>query len=813
MDNRLNWNHPNAGYYNQIHQEDDQHTSQTPGVVPASGPSWSHPAPDQPQPYQPQPYQSFDLPPQIPPSPSFGPELNYLLGTLPPEVGQTSGGVAESGPSWNYPMSGPVPGQTQPYQDFGLPPQISPSFGSELNYLLETLPPEVDQTSGGVAASGSSWNYSVSGPVPGQSQPYQGFDFPSWMPPSRALDFDSHPPQPTPLEDVGQNDALPGSSNPQPAANKQRRRNRAEIKEQFLAGLVNYAQGVPLVNCSPSLQFSNYIKDDGSLVNRGLGLRDQFTEEENKQLDHAIIARQGARLDQLASEDTVAERFLAGLDNYAQGVRVRACSATIDFSFYVTDQGHLRTRGREMRSGMLPEDQERLDRALLSRRELRKDDVPAVESFLAGLANYAQDVKLQYCSAAIDFNNYVTDDGHMNKRRENLRATLSLENQERLDQALLSRRIAYLKRSMDNAPVEERFLAGLANYAQGVPLDECSATLSFRGYVSDHGNLQKAGRSLCARLSREDKEQVNQALASRKRIHGARPNLVEKRFLASLDNYERGLSLMKCSTEISLGHYLTDDGRLRPGRQGKSLYERLGADDKTRVNKALTTRRRMVSERLSGDVELFMNILELYGNGMSLQDSENQFDLVAKAKTYLTPEGGLTHKGNLLIENLQPDQLNKVWEAIEKRQRCMGLNPQVSEPSWQRPEMPSSMPEMSGMDPTAMVDPMRTEAMWATTWQLTGQAVPGSSASAEPSIPYYDREAVGENFQHQYDDQYGLIPQEVPDRLIGRGLEHYQLINILGEVYRVYDMGDSVGSTNENPLGKNFMLIPRMRGG
>ncbi|MEJ2046401.1 MAG: hypothetical protein P8X74_13495 [Reinekea sp.] len=49
-----------------------------------------------------------------------------------------------------------------------------------------------------------------------------------------------------------------------------------------------------------------------------------------------------------------------------------------------------------------------------------------------------------------------------------------------------------------------------------------------------------------------------------------------------------------------------------------------------------------------------------------------------------------------------------------------------------------------------MTDPMQTEAMRATAWQLTGQAVPGPSASAEPPIAYYDRKAVGVDFQHQY---------------------------------------------------------------
>ncbi|MEJ2044717.1 MAG: hypothetical protein P8X74_06710 [Reinekea sp.] len=89
----------------------------------------------------------------------------------------------------------------------------------------------------------------------------------------------------------------------------------------------------------------------------------------------------------------------------------------------------------------------------------------------------------------------------------------------------------------------------------------------------------------------------------------------------------------------------------------------------------------------------------------------------------------------------------------------------------------------------------------STTWQLIGQAVPGPLASVEPLIPYgYS--------------PHGLIAQSAPDRFVGRGIVNRMLINIQGEVYRVQDMGSSsVGSTNENPYGKSFMKVSRMRGG
>ncbi|MEJ2064225.1 MAG: hypothetical protein P8X74_13255 [Reinekea sp.] len=45
---------------------------------------------------------------------------------------------------------------------------------------------------------------------------------------------------------------------------------------------------------------------------------------------------------------------------------------------------------------------------------------------------------------------------------------LSQDEQTRVDQALLSRREISLKHAMDNASVEERFLASLDNYKGGV---------------------------------------------------------------------------------------------------------------------------------------------------------------------------------------------------------------------------------------------------------------------------------------------------------------------------------------------------------
>ncbi|MEJ2046072.1 MAG: hypothetical protein P8X89_22680, partial [Reinekea sp.] len=389
--------------------------------------------------------------------------------------------------------------------------------------------------------------------------------------------------------------------------------------------------------------------------------------------------------------------------------------------------------------------------------------------FLAGLEAYARGELLKDCSDTLRYRRFVTDDGILLPVGKALRDTLSSGEQDRVNQALLSRREFCLKRAMDNPPVEERFLAGLDNYARGVKLADCSATLQFNTYVTDHGLLLPQGDALFKSLSERDQARVNEALLCRsesnpKQAKKKYTTPIEERFLASLDNYAQGLKVDECGENIILRAYLSDDGRLLPGR-GLPLYNRLSRDDQERVDKALTARGKIYAQYISRDVAKFMAALEPYGNGLSLKECGRKSGLKTKASAYLTPEGGLTHKGQRLIENLQPDQLNKVLEAIRKRLQHAELDPQVPGPAWQWPEIPASMPEMGGMDltamdPTAMVDPMQTEsmqteAMWASVWQLTGQALPGPLGAAVPPIPYYDSETIGGDFQHQY-GSYGL---------------------------------------------------------
>ncbi|MEJ2045643.1 MAG: hypothetical protein P8X74_15140 [Reinekea sp.] len=604
--------------------------------------------------------------------------------TFHPETGQTSGGGAASGASWSY------PGQS--YQDFNVQPQIPFSPGPDWESALRTPQPmtmediihspihqrDGQYTSAGGPASGSWWSQ----PTPGQFQPYQDFNFPAQIPPSL---------QPMVLEDSVQNDAPLALSNPQPAAAPGSSMASTErlppAKERFLAGLEAFAQGVDLTDCSPTLRFSEYIKSDGSMVRKGIRLYDQLADAEKMLLRQAVIARQKVRPE---GPGPAKERFLAGLKAFAQGAELNHCSPTLRFSHYIKNDGTMTHQGRCLHNRFTDGEKNLLSEAVITRRKVLREST-AEGRLLAGLDNYARGVPLVDCSSTINFDDYVTDNGYLYQQGQALRDRLSPEDQERLNDALLSRYRFYLNRAMQNAPVEKRFLAGLDNYAQGAPLINCSATLQY-------------------------------------------------------------------------GDCVTDDGRLH--QRGRELFDRLSAEDQNRVNQALAARRRKAAEQISGDLPYFYTALEPYSNGLDLQACSNQRGLSQeerhqKVESYLTPEGGLTAKGQLLIENLPLDEQLEVWKKVEARRQHINPSAQVPESPWQLPEIPASMPEMGGMDPTAMVDSMQTEAMWATVWQLTGQAMPGTwgipSESTEPPISSYSNEAFGADFQHQYGpyaDQY-----------------------------------------------------------
>ncbi|MEJ2042026.1 MAG: hypothetical protein P8X89_01990 [Reinekea sp.] len=390
-----------------------------------------------------------------------------------------------------------------------------------------------------------------------------------------------------------------------------------------------------------------------------------------------------------------------------------------------------------------------------------------------------------------------------------------------LPQSFNPQATAERRRGKTSAQVKEQFLAGLEKYAQGYKLKYCSATIPFRIYITDGGELHDRGRSVYSSMLPGEREQLDRAIESRIRIISDRSKdekSVQVRFLAALENYKSGVSLRQCAEDIRLSNYITTDGKLR--KKGRVLYDTCDENVQARINQALATRKGVFTEACIQDIPHFLNALVPYGNGLDLLVCGIQSGLKKKAEQYLTPVGGLTPKGELLVENLPPEQQNYVLHKLEQRRQRTVPSTQVQGAPWQRLEMPALMPEMGVMNQAAMNDPMQTEAMIATAWQFTGQTIQGMqgtwwipSESAESPIPYYGSDAVGRDFQHQY-GPYGLMPQLAPDCLIGRGILPGALINIQGEVYRVQGMGSSsVGSTNENPYGNSFMLVPRMWGG
>jgi hypothetical protein len=294
-------------------------------------------------------------------------------------------------------------------------------------------------------------------------------------------------------------------------------------------------------------------------------------------------------------------------------------------------------------------------------------------------------------------------------------------------------------------PVKERFLASLEAFAQGFDLKDCSSSLKLSNYIKDDGSMTyKLGTDLYRQFADEDKELLRQAIINRQESKSTK-DLVKIGFLAGLDNYAQGVPLSDCSETLGFRFYVSNDGKLH--KHGEALRARLSPEDQDRVNAALVARRRKVVEELSGDLPYFMTALKPYGEGLDLKACANQPGLQGKERyqkvvRYLTREGGLTAKGELLIENLPPTQQNFVLYRLEQRRQHMQQTTQVQESLQQQPEMPASMPEMGGMDPTAMYTPVQTETMMVSAWQYTGQAMPGiwgiPSESAEPSIPSYN---------------------------------------------------------------------------
>jgi hypothetical protein len=586
----------------------------------------------------------------------------------------------------------------------------------------------------------------------------------------------------------------------------------------FLRGLDTYASGAPLKHCSATITYSNFVTTDGHLLKEGKAVYKKLTEGDKVLVNRALAARRRIAAKQISGD---IHHFMGALEPYGNGLELQKCAEQSGLKKkverYLTPEGGLTAKGEllienlpldkqldvkvkvEQRRQLInpgaqvPESPWQLPEILASMPEMGGMDPtamvdpiqtappepsnpqPAVkkrkrmrpaeirEHFLAGFIKYAQGYELKECSAAIRFSDYVTSNGCLREAGETHYKALEQSDKNLVDRALEERQKVLAGRSVVNFRAVEGLLGGLEAYASGAPLKECSAIIKFSSYVSTKGYLHEQGESLYKSLTEQDKGRVDKALRLRREFFFEQMTTKDTTmdsFLKGLDAYASGVPLKQCSTAIRYSDFVTTDGHLI--KDGQAIYKKLaGGAGEVLVNRALAARRRIAAKHISGDIHHFMGALEPYGNGLELQTCAEQSGLKKKAERYLTPEGGLTAKGELLIENLPLDKQLDVKVKVEQRRQLINPGAQVPESPWQLPEIPVSMPEMGGMDPTAMVDPIQTEAMMVAAWQYSGQAMPGiwgiPLESAEPPIPSYDREAFGADFQHHYGpyaDQY-----------------------------------------------------------
>ncbi|MEJ2046111.1 MAG: hypothetical protein P8X89_22875 [Reinekea sp.] len=244
----------------------------------------------------------------------------------------------------------------------------------------------------------------------------------------------------------------------------------SEQNSEFLAGFERYAQGAPLEDCSTTLNFRRYVTNHGRLTREGRALRSNLSQDEQRYVDQALTTRENIYNDKSKSEDTieflcgglslssgglvksgrsknresVEVSFVKGLEKYAWGSPAKDCSETIDFSRYATNSGSLTGAGNNLRSRMSVDGQQQVDHALRTR---QRNESLAPERFLAGLNLYASGESMEMCSMNVSFDRYVTNDGHLQPEGKALYERLSPEDKDRVDDALIARRMMTANRS------------------------------------------------------------------------------------------------------------------------------------------------------------------------------------------------------------------------------------------------------------------------------------------------------------------------------------------------------------------------------
>jgi hypothetical protein len=241
-------------------------------------------------------------------------------------------------------------------------------------YDQHTHQPETGQTSGRVAASGPSQSY----PAPDQTQPYLDLNFPPWIPPSPSLGRDSEyllPPQPTPLENIIQNDVL---SYAQSAVNPQDRKvftthklfRGNSTKARILEGLEAYASGTPLNECSATIRFSTYFSTDGCLSLAGRSLYNRLEQGDKDRVINALQTRRRMAAEQISGD---LPHFLAALEPYSNGIDLLECGRQSGLkkkaAMYLTSEGGLTSKGKLLIENLSPEQQTYVSNMLEQRRQ------------------------------------------------------------------------------------------------------------------------------------------------------------------------------------------------------------------------------------------------------------------------------------------------------------------------------------------------------------------------------------------------------------------------------------------------------------
>jgi len=457
--------------------------------------------------------------------------------------------------------------------------------------------------------------------------------------------------------------------------------------EKFLAGLAPYAAGKSVAECgveSGLTGFHNYLSAAEGLQKAGQALYAKLPPEQQVEVDQAIEARKVALVAKARDTESTIEKFLAGLVPYAAGKMLKECeheSGLASFFNYLSAAGGLQKAGKALYDKLPPEQQAEVDQAIEARKVTQVTKTMAtgstVEKFLRGLKPYAAGKSLAECrseSGLGGFYNYLAATSGLLKAGQALYDELPPEQQAKVDQAITSRKMALVAKTMDTESTIKKFFAGLAPYASGKTLTECECKCglaAFPNYLSDAGELQKAGQALYDKLPPEQQAKVDQAIMARKVARVAKAmntkSTIEK-FLAGLVPYAAGKTLTKCERESGLAYfpnYLSDAGKLK--EKAQAIYDKLPPEQQAEVDQALLSRTVWFA-RTKIDHKRFLDAIRRFStSSLQIEAIEQAAGLKKGCLGLLLCDTGLTEAGRLYVE----EKFNA--QEQEEIQRCIRL--------------------------------------------------------------------------------------------------------------------------------------------